>query len=256
MTLTPEKRIYNSETASLIGEDAGTYIDNYHQLLEQKIIRQMEVARSHFGRAVYAWALQKKAIAKSEVDAALQVVSEAFWWADETELEEEPHSLLHQIAKWKHDAIGCHLIRDGDQYLQRCKVALTHKRIGFSAGLTSTPVCTLCGESEFDCEHSRERLYWIRGGEDKDGRCNICYEIKCSEHSDKYIYKSRPVMKISNAALHEVSIVRRPKMPMARLQEVSIHKNEIERNNGKIDESKGMVYACHVCDGICHGFDE
>lgn len=256
MTKVFERKKYNSVTAKLVGQYAGEYVDDYDLRLKQKIEAQIETAKAHFGRAIYAWTFRKRKAAREEVDKALRIVSDAFWNADETELEEIPHEFLHRIAKWKHDTVGCHLVRDGDYYLQRCSVAITHKRMGFSAGFTSIPVCTLCGKTEFECEHSRDKTYWVRGGKNKQGECSVCMEKRCAKHTKEYIYKVSPVMRLTNPVLHEVSIVRRPRFPTARLQEISIHKNDLESNTGKIDESKGMVYACHACGGACPGFDE
>lgn len=251
-----EKKKYNTNTAKLVGTYAGEYINDYDLRLKQQLEAMMSEAKIHFNQASLAWSFRNYELAAQEVDEALRIVSEAFWYADETELEKKPHKLLHQIAKWKHDTIGCHLIKQGDEYIQRCKVAITHRRMGFSAGLTGTPVCTLCGKSEFDCEHSKDKTYWTRGGTNKQGECFICLEKSCTEHSDSYIYKVSPTTRITNPVLHEVSMVRKPRFPLARMQEVPISKEEIEANAGIIDESKGMVYTCHTCGGSCPGFQE
>lgn len=251
-----DRKKYDSTTAKLIGQCAGEYVDDYDLRLKKAIETQMDEAKTHHKKAINAWILHKRKVATEEVDKSLRILSEAFWNADETELEAKPHDLLHQIAKWKHDTVGCHLVRSGDHYLQRCSIAITHKRMGFSAGFTGTPVCVLCDKTEFECEHSRNKVYWVLGGRNKQGECLVCLDKKCTEHTDDYIYKVNPTMRLTNLVLHEVSIVRRPRFPLARLQEISISKNEIEDITGKIDESKGMVYVCNACNGECPGFEE
>lgn len=250
------KKALNGKTRVLIGKDAGPSHDAHEKAFLSQINEYRETAKTEYLRAVYAHTFHKRKEARGHIDKALRAISEAFWRAEGTDHEEAQHELLHEIAQWKHDNLGCHLIKSDDGYVNRCSIAITHKRLGFSMGFTGDSICTLCGLDEFECEHSGGRTYWVVGGQNEKGICNACGERDCREHDEAHIYKVCPSRRIENPVLHEVSMVRRPAIPTARQTEIPISRKEIEAMVGSIDESAGMVYACHTCRGGCPGFIE
>lgn len=251
-----EQKKLNQNTRALIGKDAGPSNNAHENAFLKRIIDYRCEAEAKYHHAIYALTLHKRSVARERIDEALQAASNAFWFAEDTQHEESQHEMLHQLAKWKHDNLGCYLTRSGNDYVQTCSIALTHKRLGFSMGFTSDPVCTICHKDEFECEHARNRTYWVVGGQDETGTCKICSTRQCTDHTSDYIYRVCPGVRLTNPVLHEVSMVRKPAIPTARLTSIPISRKELEYEIGVIDEAKGMVYMCHTCSGGCPGFTE
>lgn len=255
MGLVLEVRPLTAETKKLVGTDGGSSEGIYEEELLGQIARCRKMAEASYTRAIYAHALNKNKLAQEYAKEALSAISEAFWRAEATSYENDQHDFLHRIAKWKHDNLGCYLEKAGKNYVQRCSVALTHKRMGFSAGFTGDSVCAICKKDEFECAHMRGRTYWVLGGLN-GGECRVCGRQNCSQHDDQHIYRVSHSIRIRNPILHEVSMVKKPAIPTARLTEIPVSRHEIEEAVGIIDESKGMVYSCHKCGGECPGFTE
>lgn len=256
MSIVLARKKLNDKTETLVGKDAGPSHSAHEEAYLRHINECREKAKTAYLRAIYAHMFRKNKEARGHIDRALQAISEAFWCAEGTKIEESQHELLHEIAKWKHDSLGCYLIKSGNNYINRCSIVITHKRLGFSIGFTADSVCALCNKDEFECEHSSSRTYWVKGGLNDKNVCNACGEGDCLEHSEEYIYKICPSRRLANPVLYEVSMVRRPAVPTARLTEIPVSRKEIEAALGPIDESAGMVYACHACGGNCPGFIE
>jgi hypothetical protein len=228
MSIVLARKKLNDKTVALVGKDAGPSHSAHEKAYLNQINKCREKAKTEYFRAIYAHTFRKRKQALGHIDQALRAISEAFWRAEGTEIEEAQHELLHEIAKWKHDNLGCHLIKSGDNYINRCSITITHKRLGFSMGFTADPVCTVCNKDEFECEHSGSRTYWVKGGLNDKNVCNACGESDCHEHNEKYIYKVCPSRRLANPVLYEVSMVRRPAIPTARLTEVPVSRKEIE----------------------------
>jgi len=256
MSIVLARKKFSDKTKALVGKDAGPSHNAHEKAYLNQINEYREKAKTEYLRATYAHIFRKKKEAQGHIDRSLQAISEAFWRAEGTEVEEAQHELLHEIAKWKHDNLGCHLIKSGNNYTNRCTITITHKRLGFSMGFTANSTCTLCNKDEFECEHSGNRTYWVKGGIDDKGTCNACGERDCRDHNEEYIYKVCPGRRFENPVLYEVSMVRKPAVPTARLTEIPVSREEIEAALGLIDEAAGMVYACHACGGKCPGFIE
>lgn len=256
MSLVLEKKILNEKTRHLVGEDGGPSNDAHEKAYLEQITKYRDLATSEYIQAVYAHMFHKNRIAREHIDKALKAICEAFWRAEGTEHEESQHEMLHRIASWNHDNLGCYLVKSGEDYIQKCSIAITHKRFGFSMGFTGTSICSLCHKDEFECEHSRDRTYWIVGGVDKDGKCIVCDQQNCKLHDANHIYRVCPSVTIVNPVLHEVSMVKKPAVPTARMTEVPVSRKELEAKVGVIDESIGMVYKCDLCKQGCPGFAE
>ena len=250
------KKTLNKETQKLIGKDAGSSRLASRKDFLDKINALRDKAEVEFLHAIYANIFRKRRKAREHIEKALLVMAEAFWNAEGTDQEEAQHQRLHAMAKWKHDYLGCFIERSGENFVNKCAIVITHKRLGFSIGFTGDAICTICNKDEFDCEHLGGRTYWVLGGLNEYDRCRACGEVKCNQHDTEHIYKVVPFKRFENPVLHEVSMVRRPAMPTARQMEVSISREEIEARLGAIDESAGMAYRCHACKGECPGFIE
>jgi len=255
MQILETKKLTN-KTRTLIGSDGGEAVDDYEDRVAVEVREKIKISKYLFLESVRLFNASKKSESLEKIDESLESIKDAFWLADELPIESEPHGVLHEIAKWKHDNFGCYLIKDGDVYIQRCAVAMTHKRIGFSIGSTGTAICEICENDEFSCPHSHDRTYWIEAGNRKDGACLICGEMKCSDHPNTSIYRVRPTFRLKNLVLHEVSIVRKPANRLSHIREMTLTKNDMITNVGAIDEEHGQVYKCDQCAGACLGFTE
>lgn len=84
--------------------------------------------------------------------------------AEDSELEEDQHTLMHEIGLWTRQRFGCSIHFDGKRYEQRCQIDIAHRRFGFSVGYTATAICSICGDDVSGCPHLPDKEYWIRGG--------------------------------------------------------------------------------------------
>ena len=187
---------------------------------------------------------------------ALDRAARAFWWSEDTPLEDEQHQLMHKIGRWTRRNLGCELHFDGSGYVQRCPVAIAHKRFGTSIGFTAKRICSLCDQDLSECEHLQDRMYWVRGGPQGDTPCRVCLEASCSHRTDR-LYRARVVSIVKDVeALRELSLVRRPAFPEARLTELpAVPAEEFVKKFGP-EFRPGMEVVCDQCLGQCSGFDE
>jgi hypothetical protein len=78
---------------------------------------------------------------------------------------------------------------------------------------------------------------------------------KCDTHAPDRLYKARPTSIVTDIQGLEVSIVRSPAQPEARLLALPVDKDALIRGLGpKFDY--GMPVSCDRCLEPCHGFVE
>jgi hypothetical protein len=193
--------------------------------------------------------------ADTEARAALDSATRAFWWAENTSMEEEQHLLLHRIGRWTRRNLGCQLHFDGETYSHRCPVAIAHKRMGFSVGIIAKRFCSLCDGDLSECEHIRGRSYWIRGGAEPGLDCRVCLRPHCRHRTDR-LYRA-PVVSIIKEVdeLREISWVRRPAHPEARLVALPVSTDDRAEAPGG-DFSVGVPVSCDRCLDPCPGIDD
>lgn len=241
--------------APLEGSDAGSshelseayrlhVISSHRTLAEQNYIAAQAALLTDFDEA--------EKLARSALASAVS----AFWWAEDSDEEELQHQLLHEIGRWKHQNVGCYLRYDEDKgYTQACLVVAAHRRMGLSIGFTAKRLCSLCDQDLSECPHLRGRTYWVRGGMDSDGRCRVCMgDASCSHRSDR-LYRAPVVSVIKDGTIREVSLVRRPAQPEARILETSVSMHELAEHLGE-EFYPGVDVSCDVCFGECPGFVE
>lgn len=192
--------------------------------------------------------------AEAEARRALDQITRAFWWAEGTSQEDEQHDLMHKMGRWTRRNFGCSLDFDGSSYSHRCPVAIAHKRIGNSIGFIAQRVCSLCGEDLSECPHRRGRAYWVRGGPWAGGPCRVCLREDCRHRVDR-LYRAAVVSIIKEARIREVSIVRRPAQPEARLTALPVSMEDLRAAFGRHFEP-GMRVSCDKCLGECEGIDD
>lgn len=132
---------------------------------------------------------------------------------------------------------------------------IAHKRIGNSIGFTAQRICSLCGDDLSECPHLRGHAYWVRGGPWENGPCRVCLsDMSCRHRADR-LYRAGVVSIIKEAQLHEVSIVRRPAQPEARMTAIPISNDDLREAFGPRFKV-GMPLSCDRCLGECWGIDD
>lgn len=159
----------------------------------------------------------------------LGILRSAVDWLEDSDLFDHAHKILDDAGRRVRTTFGCNLMFEPDKgYSQTCPVALAHNRVGCSTGfIIEESECSICGEDPEDCDHISGQLY---GDE-------VCERL------------------ITKADLLEVSLVSRPNQPDARIESVSITRDELERELGS-EFRYGMPVSCDRCLQDCNGMVE
>ncbi len=159
----------------------------------------------------------------------LGILRSAVDWLEDSDQFDHAHKVLDDAGRRVRTTFGCNLKFEPDEgYSQTCPVALAHTRVGCSTGfIIEESACSICGEDPEDCDHISGQLY----GDEVCGRL------------------------ITRADLMEVSLVSRPRQPDARIQSVSITRDELESELGP-EFTFGMPVSCDKCLRECNGMVE
>jgi hypothetical protein len=195
----------------------------------------------------------------AEAEALLRASLKSYWSAMNW-LEGDPefdlaHDELHDVGRAVRLRFvdGCRPEPQPDGgHIQRCPVALAHKRFGFSIGGTGNAVCSICGDDASECAHTPGRSYLVEAGRHK-GWCNICGEEACKSHDIGTKYDAEARVIITEMQLREISIVSRPAHPDARLTKIDMSRGDVERELGRLPS--GAHLSCDKCLSSCQGFD-
>jgi hypothetical protein len=134
-------------------------------------------------------------------------------------------------------------------------VQIAHTRIGNSIGFTAQRICSLCGEDLSECPHLRGRTYWVRGGSWAGGDRRVCLQSSCRHKPDR-LYRASVVSIIRNVdVLREVSFVRRPAQPEARLTQIPVPLEDLKAALGP-GFTPGMPVHCDRCLNDCDGIED
>jgi hypothetical protein len=206
-----------------------------------------------FGKAVLLRGMHDPE-AEGVARAMLQRAASAFWNAEDTEFEVNTHGELDGYGRWVRETFGCKLHFEEGTYYQRCPVAIAHLRVGLSVGFTARHrLCSICGEEYADCPHSASELYEVRGGVGPSGYCAVCGGSECSDHSPEQTYLTPPTQIVTEiASLHEVSIVRKPAQPDARLTSIPVSISALHETLGE-PFPPGRPISCDRCLNPCEG---
>ena len=248
----------DSRDAPEEGSDAGPSADLAEDYRESCIRSYQRKANQSFEDAKRL-AQRDKSAAEQKISEALSAAAKSFWWAEDSPREERQHELLHKLGRWKRKQLGCQIAYDERTYSQQCPVAIAHKKMGLSVGFTGIRICSICRHdlSSDECPHLRDRSYWVRGGSDEKGPCRVCERTECGHRSDT-LYRASVVAVVtenSNANLREVSLVRKPAQPEARLTSIPIDMRELADHFGS-NFLPGVPLSCDQCLGDCIGFTE
>lgn len=244
----------NAPDAPVEGSEAGDAGAVGHQRMVENVKRHRAAAVRRF-KAAQRLADQDPAAAEQEARSAIGDIVHAFWWAEDSDLEEDQHALMHEIGRWTRQRFGCSLSFDGKRYERRCPIDIAHKRMGFSVGYTATAICSICGQDVSECPHLPDKEYWVRGGVGASGYCPVCMaDAKCQHPTDR-LYPVTLTKIITKMEVHEISLVSRPAGVTTRLLAISVDNGDLIEALGP-EFKVGMPVSCDKCLNDCWGITE
>jgi hypothetical protein len=221
----------------------------------QYIENLRQKAKRAYGQSVLYTSVDNEAGEQAALR-SLNLITKAFWNAEDSELEEPLHAEMHRYGEHKRRSFGCFLTYEDGHYSQRCPIAIAHKRFGTSIGFTAkSRICSICGKELADCEHLPDELYEVAGGIGPAGVCPVCTNSECTDHSPEKRYRVGVVGIVRELELHEISIVRKPAQPEARFTSLPVSTEDLQEALGS-SFVPGMPVSCDKCLYPCSGIDE
>lgn len=191
---------------------------------------------------------------EADARAALMHAVDAYNYLEDTELATKAHAWIHKAGALVGGLYGCRLPLDEDGvWWDTCPVSLAHKRIGWSPGFTARRMCAICRQDFSECRHLPGEFYAVVARRQEGGECSICFDRDCEEHEIGATHMVRPSAIIIDADLREISMVPRPRDPLARLTDVEIEKWIIRSVLGPIPRGATSI-TCMRCVDPCGGF--
>lgn len=189
---------------------------------------------------------------KKSVSAAMDALN----YLEDHPLREEAHIAIHRAAFAKRGLFGCPITYGEDEeYWTACPINISHLRIGVSAGLVSDFECSICAELVEDCDHVMGEHYPKVAKHDAEGICNICGKAGCAH----IVGETTMVAALAiarNVKANEVSMVARPRYPLARMVEKSYDLGLASEDPRVQKAAKRGDLNCDGDLGPCKGFNE
>lgn len=186
--------------------------------------------------------------AEPHIRAAERAAVRALNYLEDNALADTTHGAVHQASQLRRGLLGCPIqFRDG-AYWTTCPFSLAHIRVGFSAGITGTFVCSVCGSAIEDCDHLPGTEF-DHVARNIDNDCNVCHQSTC-DHVEGEIYTAAVTPIGVDFSAHEVSIVPRPMYPQARFGEIEVT-DDLDHAS-RVLAASGRLH-CDECFGPCEG---
>lgn len=164
----------------------------------------------------------------------------------------EAHSYIHRTGELVGGIFGCRIKHDGEIWRTECPVSIAHLRFGFSPGMLVRHLCNICGFDPGDCEHVFGDEYATVVAK-FEGSCNVCTSSKECEHHPGSKIRLNAFEMYVGLDLQEVSMVVRPRDPLARTTSRGIDDEELIEFFGFLPSSESPLL-CHECMFPCAGF--
>jgi hypothetical protein len=185
---------------------------------------------------------------KPHVRAAESSAVTAFNYLEDHPKREDAHRAIHRAGFIRGGLLGCPIVRDEEKFWTDCAVNISHIRLGASVGMTSDFSCSVCGLTVEDCDHVMGSTYSLMMTR-ADGRCSVCFNQECIHEAGRtYEIVANPIA--VNAILAEVSMVRRPRYPGARIDRMTMN---IEQDDAIYQMALDGHVHCDICVGACNG---
>ncbi|QQQ74794.1 hypothetical protein IOD16_27155 [Saccharothrix sp. 6-C] len=189
--------------------------------------------------------------AESAARNALDAAVSAYNFLEDHPLADIAHQHAHAVGEFVGGIFGCWIRMYDGVYWDECPATLMHHRWGFSPGYTSRRLCSICFEDIDDCPHLIGQKYEMIAARDDQGRCNCCGWTDCS-HVPGQSVEVNPVAIHGDIDLEEVSMVSRPRDPLARPTRISL---DVEALGAVLDlDSSEGILRCYRCVNSCEGF--
>ena len=171
-----------------------------------------------------------------------------------SELHKRAHALAHKAGELVGGLFGCRLVHDGDGWYKQCPLSFLHIRLGYSPGMICRYSCSLCQQDPSECEHDTGELYPLTAARIED-RCNVCRSRDECIHIPCEVYPARARRSIVEAELLEISVVPRPRNPLARIERLGVDDEKMLQFHGFLPHPESTLL-CHDCMFPCTGFSE
>jgi hypothetical protein len=190
--------------------------------------------------------------AEASARAALRNAVDALNYLEDTARLDEAHGWVHKTGALVGGLYGCEIVLEDGVWWETCPTRLAHVRMGWSPGFTARVGCSVCGGDFSECEHMPGMSYSTVAAVDDDGTCSICLRAACGDHNagDSYLAPATGV--ISEADLLEISLVPRPRDPLARITGVEMEPSLLESILGSIPQNVTRL-RCRRCLEPCSG---
>lgn len=189
---------------------------------------------------------------KKSVSAAMDALN----YLEDHPLREDAHVAIHRAAFVKRGLFGCPVTYgENEEYWTDCPINISHLRMGISAGLVSDFECSICGQLVEDCDHEMGEYYPKIAGRDVEGKCTICDETECA-HTVGEMVMVATWANARNVKANEVSMVARPRYPLARMVAQSCDLGPIGEDPRMRNAAKRGLLNCDGDLGPCMGFNE
>lgn len=149
---------------------------------------------------------------KKSVSAAMDALN----FLEDHALMDTAHHAIHRAAFVKRGLFGCPIVLRDDAFWSDCPINISHLRMGVSAGLVSDFECFICGDLVEDCDHQMGQFYPKTAARSVDGKCSLCSSPDC-EHPVGETFLVEAYANARNIRAGEVSLVARPRYPLARI---------------------------------------
>lgn len=190
-----------------------------------------------------------------KIEKSVKSAVDALNYLEDHDLRDEAHAAIHRAAFVRRGLFGCPILLRDDEYWTACPINISHLRIGVSAGLVSNFECSVCGDLVEECAHIMGKLYPKAVGRSIAGACNICEAFVC-EHINGETLLVRAHASARSIKTEEVSIVARPRYPLARIVEQSMEMGELHDDPLVKQAAERGHLNCDVDLGPCSGFTD
>lgn len=160
------------------------------------------------------------------------------------------HTELHVAGDIVGGLFGCVLEFD-DGWFDTCPTSLAHIPLGNSIGFDAAYACTVCQQDPSECEHFLGKVYAVTARPLDGGECSVCSELTCI-HEIGAEYRVSAGRTIVNAHIREISLVNRPRDPLARITAREVDAKELEGLLGHVPTGEDRVLD-HTCMACCEG---
>jgi len=162
---------------------------------------------------------------------------------------DEAHALIHEVGAFVSWHFGCKIGLSDGEWQWRCPVILSHLRFGNSVGFTAIRYCSICDEDISECDHLPDRLYRVTVTDPSN--------CPCGNHSCTHLagdsLEVYPHAVTKEADLEEVSVVARPRDPLARYSELLFTPRRMARMMGRDIPAAVRGMECFHCRQECTG---